>query len=49
MRQVVIYPGEDGYHVAEVPSLPSCISQGMGREAAMANIKEATELYIDAL
>lgn len=49
MRQVVIYPGEDGYYVAEVPSLPGCISQGKSREEALANIKEAIELYIDAL
>ena len=49
MRQVVIYPGEDGYHVAEVPSLPSCISQGKSKEAALANIKEAIDIYIAAL
>ena len=49
MRQVVIYPGEDGYYVAEVPSLPGCISQGESKEAALANIKEAIELYIAAL
>ena len=49
MRQVVIYPGEDGYFVAEVPSLPGCISQGESKEAALANIKEAIELYIAAL
>lgn len=49
MRQVVIYPGEDGYYVAEVPSLPGCISQGESKGAALANIKEAIELYIAAL
>jgi len=49
MRQVVIYPGEDGYFVAEVPSLPGCISQGESKEQALANIKEAIELYIAAL
>jgi len=49
MRQVVIYPGEDGYYVAEVPSLPGCISQGESKETALANIKEAIELYIAAL
>ena len=49
MRQVVIYPGEDGYYVAEVPSLPGCISQGKSKEAALANVKEAIELYIAAL
>jgi len=49
MRQVVIYPGEDGCYVAEVPSLPGCISQGESKEAALANIKEAIEIYIAAL
>mgnify|MGYP000992453739 CR=1 FL=1 len=49
MRQVVIYPGEDGYYVAELPSLPGCISQGESMEAAPANIIEAIELYIAAL
>lgn len=24
MRQVIIYPGEDGYWVVECPSLPGC-------------------------
>ena len=27
-RTVFLYPDEDGYIVAEVPSLPCCISQG---------------------
>lgn len=49
MRQVVILPGEDGYWVAECPSLPGCLSQGRTREEAIANIKEAIEGYIDAL
>ena len=49
MRQVILYPGEDGYWVVECPSLPGCISQGETREAAIANIKEAIEVYIAAL
>lgn len=49
MRQVVIAPGEDGYWVAECPSLPGCISQGHSREEAIANIKEAIEAYVMAL
>ena len=49
MRQVVIYPGEDGFWVAECPSLPGCISQGKTREEAVANIKEAIEGYILSL
>ena len=49
MRQVLIYPGEAGFWVAECPSLPGCVSQGESREAALANIKEAIEGYIAVL
>lgn len=49
MRQVVVYQGEDGYWVAECPSLPGCVSQGMTREVAIENIKEAINCYINAL
>jgi predicted RNase H-like HicB family nuclease len=49
MRQVIIYSGEDGYFVAECPSLPGCISQGKTREEAVANIKEAIAGYVAAL
>jgi predicted RNase H-like HicB family nuclease len=49
MRQVLIYPGEDGYWVAECPSLPGCVSQGSSREEAITNIKEAILVYIEAL
>ncbi len=49
MRQVLVYPGEDGYWVAECPSLPGCITQGATREEAIGNAKEAIEGYILAL
>jgi predicted RNase H-like HicB family nuclease len=49
MRQVVIYPGEDGYWVAECPSLPGCLSQGTTREEAVSNIREAIRLHIATL
>ena len=49
MRQVVIHPGEDGYWVAECPSLPGCVSQGTTREEAVTNIREAIKAYVDAL
>jgi len=49
MRQVIIYPGEDGYWVAECPSLPGCLSQGETKEEAIANIKEAIQGYVKAL
>ena len=49
MRQVVLYPGENGYWVAEYPSLPGCVSQGTSKEDAIRNIREAIEGYILAL
>ena len=49
MRQVLVYPGEDGYRVAECPSLQGCVSQGTTREEAVKNIKEAIEGYVMAL
>ena len=49
VRQVVLYPGENGYWIAECPSLAGCISQGESRQEAIASIKEAIETYIAAL
>jgi predicted RNase H-like HicB family nuclease len=49
MRQVIIHPGEDGYWVAECPSLPGCVSQGKTKQDAIVNIKEAIQGYIAAL
>jgi predicted RNase H-like HicB family nuclease len=49
MRQVIIYPGEDGYWVAECPTLPGCISQGKTKEETVKNISEAIRGYINAL
>jgi predicted RNase H-like HicB family nuclease len=48
-RRVILYPGEDGYVVAEVPSLPGCISQGKTRDEALANIQEAIALHVEVL
>lgn len=48
-RTVLLYPGEDGYLVAEVPSLPGCISQGKTRKEALENVQEAIALYIESL
>ncbi|MBN1695415.1 type II toxin-antitoxin system HicB family antitoxin [candidate division WOR-3 bacterium] len=49
MREVIVYRGEDEYWIAECPSLPGCISQGETKEAAIANIKEAIEGYVETL
>ncbi len=49
MRQVILYPGESGFWVAECPSLPGCISPGDTKEIAIKNIREAIEGYVLAL
>ncbi len=48
-RKVLLYPGEDGYFVVEVPSLPGCVTQGKTRAEALANIEEAIALYLEVL
>ena len=48
-RHVSLHPGEDGYVVAEVPSLPGCISQGKTREEALVNVREAISLHEEVL
>ena len=48
-RKVVLYPGEDGCVIAEVPSLQGVVSQGKTREEALQNIKEAASLHIEIL
>ena len=49
MRQIIMFPGEDGYWVVECPSLPGCISQGSTKEEAMENMRKAIREYIGAL
>lgn len=45
--KVVLEQGTDGYFVAHCPSLRSCWSQGVTREEALRNIREAIELYLE--
>ncbi|MEZ6057804.1 MAG: type II toxin-antitoxin system HicB family antitoxin [Planctomycetaceae bacterium] len=47
--RVLVEQDEDGLFVAEVPSLPGCISQGTSRSAAIENIKEAIAGYLESL
>lgn len=49
MRRVLLYTDEDGMWIAEVPSLPGCSSFGDTRAAALSQVKEAIEVYIEAL
>lgn len=47
--RVIIEQDEDGVFVAEVPSLPGCISQGKTRGEALTNIREAITGYLESL
>ena len=42
-------PEFQGYYNASVPALPGCFSYGETREAALKNIREAVELYLEDL
>ncbi|HLA76489.1 MAG TPA: type II toxin-antitoxin system HicB family antitoxin [Vicinamibacteria bacterium] len=45
--KVVLEPSEEGGYTASVPALPGCISEGDTMEEAVANIREAIELYLE--
>lgn len=45
--KIVLEPSEEGGFTVFVPSLPGCISEGDTREEALANIREAIELYLE--
>ena len=47
--RIVIEQDEDGAFVAEVPSLPGCISEGNTRAEALNNIKDAIKGYLISL
>jgi predicted RNase H-like HicB family nuclease len=45
--KVVLEPSDEGGYTVHVPSLPGCISEGESIEAALDNIQEAIELYLE--
>ena len=47
--RVILEPNEAGGYTVMVPVLPGCISEGDTKKEALANIKEAIELYIESL
>ncbi len=47
--QIVLEPSDEGGYTALAPSLPGCISEGDTAEEAMANIREAIELYLEPI
>ncbi len=48
MRQVIlIHDPESGGYTVTVPSLPGCLSEGDTVDEALANIRDAIDLYIE--
>ncbi len=47
--RAVLEPQEEGGYTIYVPSLPGCVSQGETTEEALANIREAIEVYLESL
>lgn len=45
--KVVLQRSEEGGYTAIVPVLPGCLSEGDTKEEALANIREAIELYLE--
>ena len=46
--EIILYwSQEDVVFVAEVPELPGCMAHGDTQEAALANVKEALQLWLD--
>ncbi|MEX2315526.1 MAG: type II toxin-antitoxin system HicB family antitoxin [Pirellulales bacterium] len=45
--KVVLEPSDEGGFTVYVPSLPGCISEGDTDTEALANIREAIELYLE--
>jgi len=43
---IVLEEAEDGWIVAECPSLPGCVSQGKTEPEAIENIKEAITAWL---
>jgi predicted RNase H-like HicB family nuclease len=46
---VIIEKGRESRFVATVPALRGCVSQGATKEIALSNIREAIEVYVEAL
>jgi predicted RNase H-like HicB family nuclease len=45
--KVVFEPSDEGGFTAYVPTLPGCISEGDSVDEALANIRDAIELYLE--
>jgi len=47
--KVILEPQQEGGYTVYVPLLPGCVSQGETKQEALANIKEAIEVYLKSL
>ena len=45
---IIFWSDEDNVFVADVPELPGCMAHGDTHEAALANVKDAMALWIEA-
>ena len=45
--KIILEPSDEGGYTAYAPTLPGCVSEGDTREDALANIREAIELYLE--
>jgi predicted RNase H-like HicB family nuclease len=46
---VIIEKGQESGYIAYAPALKGCVSQGKTKVETLKNIKEAIEVYIEAL
>ena len=47
-HEIILYwSAEDTAFIAEVPELPGCMAHGDTQEEALANVKEAMQLWLD--
>ncbi|NEX22742.1 type II toxin-antitoxin system HicB family antitoxin [Thiorhodococcus mannitoliphagus] len=44
---IIYWSEEDKSYLAEIPELPGCMAHGDTYEAALANVQEAIQLWID--
>ena len=47
--KIVLESSPEGGYTVYVPSLPGCISEGDTKAEALANIREAIELYLEPI
>ena len=46
---VIVEKGRESGYIAYAPALKGCVSQGETREKVLEHIKEAMEVYVEAL